>query len=161
MAGGVIVIQWALSLGGNECNSAFGSFDKTAKVWEAATGREVASIAHQDQVTFLAFSPDGMWLATSGRDKVTRVVEAATGREVARITHEETVTDLAFSPGGKYVATSNGDGAAYLWLVWPEDLILEACSRVDRNLTALEWRQYFADQPYRSTCPNLPALAEP
>ncbi len=24
MAGGVIVIQWALSLGGNECNSAFG-----------------------------------------------------------------------------------------------------------------------------------------
>ena len=95
----------------------------------------------------VAFSPDGRWLATSGRDNITRVSEAA--------------TDLAFSPGGKHLATSGADGAAYLWLLWPEDLISEACTRVGRNFTGAEWQQNFSDEPYRQTCPGLPSPAGP
>ena len=65
------------------------SFDRTARVWDSATGLEVARVTHEDQVTRLAFSPDGMWVASTGRDNATKVWEAATGREVARITHDE------------------------------------------------------------------------
>jgi hypothetical protein len=39
-------------------------------------------------------------------------------------------------------------------------LIADACSRLPRNLTRLEWRQYLGDEPYRSTCPNLPVPEE-
>ena len=119
------------------------------------------SITHEDQVNHVAFSPDGRWLATSGRDNLTRVSEAVTGLEVVRIAHEENVTDLAFSPDGNHLATSGADGAAYLWILWPEDLISEACTRVGRNFTEAEWQQYFGDEPYRRGCPNLPGLSAP
>ena len=112
-------------------------------------------------MNLLAFSPDGRWLATSGRDNVTRVSEAITGLDVVQIDHEDKVTDLAFSPDGKHLATSGADGAAYLWLLWPEDLISEACTRIGRNITGAEWQEYFSDEPYRPTCPNLPSLVEP
>ncbi len=104
----------------------------------------------------MAFSPDGNWLASTGRDNVSRVWEAATGLEMARISHEDDVTDMEFSPDGRSLATSSFDGTAYIWLVWPEDLIAEGCSRIGRNLTAEEWLSYFGDEPYRRTCPDLP-----
>jgi len=31
-----------------------------------------------------------------------------------------------------------------------------ACSRLTRNLTKEEWKQYLPDEVYRKTCPNLP-----
>jgi len=37
-----------------------------------------------------------------------------------------------------------------------EDLIPEVCSRVSRNLTPAEWKQYVGDEPYQKTCPGLP-----
>jgi hypothetical protein len=43
---------------------ATGSGDNTARVWEAATGREVSRLAHQSFVSAVAFSPDGGLLIT-------------------------------------------------------------------------------------------------
>jgi hypothetical protein len=48
------------------------------------------------------------------------------------------------------------DNAAQVWILWPEDLIDEAGSRFTRNLTYGEWQQYFPDESYSRTCPNLP-----
>jgi WD40 repeat protein len=42
------------------------------------------------------------------------------------------------------------------WYVRMEDLLDEACRRAPRNLTKNEWNQYFGNEPYRSTCLNLP-----
>jgi hypothetical protein len=47
-----------------------------------------------------------------------------------------------------------------VWLVWPEDLIAEACARLTRNLTQEEWERYLGDEPYRKTCPDLPGPEE-
>ena len=66
------------------------------------------------------------------------------------------MTDMAFSPDARSLATSSFDGTAYLWLVWPEDLITEGCSRIGRNLAPEQWLSYFGDEPYRPTCPDLP-----
>ena len=57
--------------------------DKTAKVWEAASGQEVHTLSgHTDTVWGVAFSPDGRLVATASRDKTAKVWEAASGQEV-------------------------------------------------------------------------------
>src|SRR5260370_24261389 len=48
---------------------ATGSYDKTAKIWDAATGTEVATLrGHQGTVEAVRFSPDGKILATRSHD---------------------------------------------------------------------------------------------
>ena len=56
------------------------SLDKTARVWEAATGKAIGEpLRHDDLVSSAAFSPDGKFVVTASRDKTARVWEAATG----------------------------------------------------------------------------------
>ena len=50
------------------------SEDKTGRVWDAETGREIASLnGHQDRVWTAAFSPDGKRIVTASSDKTARV----------------------------------------------------------------------------------------
>jgi len=45
------------------------SLDNTARVWEAASGREVAKLTgHTDSVWSASFSADGRWIVTASRD---------------------------------------------------------------------------------------------
>ena len=52
---------------------ASGSYDHTLRVWEAATGREVARMKHEHSVHAVAFSSDGRWVASGGEDNVVQV----------------------------------------------------------------------------------------
>ncbi len=53
---------------------ATGSRDKTAKVWDAATGKELLSLSgHSEGVHSVAWSPDGNRLATAGEDGIVQV----------------------------------------------------------------------------------------
>jgi WD40 repeat protein len=101
----------------------------------------------------LDFSPDGRYIVTVSSDDTIRVWESATGREVSRIIDE--ASSVAFSSDGKRLFTF-GRGTAALWGWLPADLIAEACSRLSRNFTLEEWRQYIPTESYRKTCPNLP-----
>jgi len=130
-------------------------FDGTVRIWKTITGDEIARMSHDARVPWIDFSPDGKHIATASYDAA-RVWEIMTGREVARIGHGDAVISVAFSPDGKYLATASIDKAARTWLVWPEDLIAEAVSRLTRNLTYQEWQQYLPNEPYCKTCPNLP-----
>jgi WD40 repeat protein len=93
------------------------SGDKTARVWDAASGETVAVLqGHTEHVLSAAFSPDGKWVVTSSNDKTARVWEAATGRSVAVLSgHEIQVVDAVFSPDGKVIATSGGDRTVRIW----------------------------------------------
>jgi len=133
-----------------------GSWDNTVRVWEAATGVEVARMTHEGYVDAVAFSLDGRWVVSGSDDNTARVWEAATGAEVARMTHEGDVDAVVFSPDGRWVVSGSDDNTARVWWWQPEDLIDLACSRLTRNLTREEWRQYLGDESYRATCPNLP-----
>ena len=57
------------------------SADKTARVWDAATGKSLATLAgHEDGVWSAQFSPDGTRIVTASGDKTARVWDAATGK---------------------------------------------------------------------------------
>ena len=61
------------------------SADKTAQVWEAATGTPIGMpLRHEDSVIRAAFSPDGARVVTASADKTARVWDAATGMPIGK-----------------------------------------------------------------------------
>src|SRR5689334_15861377 len=66
------------------------SRDKSAKLWEVRTGREVRSfLGHEASVTSVAFSADGKTLITGSNDKTVRLWDVSTGKELYSITTPE------------------------------------------------------------------------
>ncbi len=59
---------------------ATGSDDNTARVWDGATGEEVAKLTQDGTVNDVAFSPDGKYLATASKEKIVRVWNVTTGK---------------------------------------------------------------------------------
>jgi len=49
------------------------SRDKTAKLWDAASGKLIASFAHQDRVNNVLPSPDGGRVLTASWDKTAKL----------------------------------------------------------------------------------------
>jgi WD40 repeat protein len=90
--------------------------DRTARVWDATTGTEVARVEHEKGVPVVAFSADGTRIATGSRDMTARVWDAETGAEVACLAHQAEVTGVAFAPAGPLLAT-----AAQSARVWDVD----------------------------------------
>ena len=60
-----------------------GSSDQTAKVWEAASGKELFTLkGHSNEIYSVAFSPDGRRIVTGSMDDTAKVWEADTGKEL-------------------------------------------------------------------------------
>jgi hypothetical protein len=93
------------------------SADKTARIWDAATGTESAVLrGHEDTVWSAAFSPDGSRIVTPSNDKTARIWEAATGMQSAVLRgHEAAVNSAAFSPDGSRIVTASWDRTARIW----------------------------------------------
>ena len=89
---------------------ATGGDDSTARIWDAATGRQLHLLSNQtDGVNSVAFSPDGKTLATAGGDKTVRLCDVVTGREFTVLGgHNFGVTAIAFSPDGRWLVAATG-----------------------------------------------------
>jgi hypothetical protein len=96
---------------------ATGSWDGTAKVWDAAGASEPITLkGHTAGVFSVAWSPDGARLATGSVDCTAKVWDAADGREPITLKgHTGIVYSVAWSPNGKRVATGSVDGTAKVW----------------------------------------------
>ncbi len=90
--------------------------DKTAQLWEAATGKRVGPpLEHLDTVFAIAFSPDGKTLLTASDDATARVWQASSGMALHTMLHLREVRAAAFSPNGESVLTGGWDRTARLW----------------------------------------------
>jgi WD40 repeat protein len=96
---------------------ATGSEDKTARIWDVATGRERLVLeGHSDKIWAVAFSPDGKLLATASEDKTVRLWDVTTGQELAKLEgHGAGVWGIAFSPDGRLLASASWDTNTKLW----------------------------------------------
>jgi WD40 repeat protein/class 3 adenylate cyclase len=140
---------------------AVGSREGIVSVWDVSSGKELYHEHYSGAVFQVDFSPDSKYVVAIIQDHTVRVIDVQQGKEVARVIHDGEVNSAAFSPDGKYVASAGNDGIVRVWIYRPEDLIAEACSHADRNLTRAEWTQYIGDiLPYQAVCTNLPIEAE-
>jgi WD40 repeat protein len=92
--------------------------DKSARVWEVKSGRQIAVIGGASYVDMAAFSPDGGYVVTANQDATARVSEARTGGELMVLRgHQSIVWSAQFSSDGNSVVTASEDGTARVWSV--------------------------------------------
>jgi hypothetical protein len=137
------------------------SEDSTVRLWDTDTGKQHGPTleGHTDWVTGVAFSPDGVLLASSSTDLTVRLWNVETGdpHGPPLTGHADALLGVAYSPQHDRLATASRDATARLWWPFFEDWVRVGCHLVGRNLSMAEWRKLLPDTPYERTCPDLPA----
>lgn len=92
-----------------------GSADKTIKLWEVKSGREIRSFTgHTASINSVAFSPDGTRIVSASEDETVRLWDARTGSETFKLPGRfSSNVQVAFSPDGKQLASTSG--TVHLW----------------------------------------------
>jgi FOG: WD40 repeat len=93
------------------------SADRTARIWETETGKEIFQLTgHTQGVSAVVFRPDGNLLATSAADNTAYLWDAKDGHPIHKLQgHEKPITTIAFSHDGSLVVTAGQDGTARIW----------------------------------------------
>jgi WD40 repeat protein/serine/threonine protein kinase len=111
---------------------ASGGADGAAKLWDAATGREIRTFRRPVPVPVgtkprrapiyipydncVALSPDGKRLASTCSDRTVAVWNVATGVETVTLKgHTNAVNCVAFSPDGEHLASASADKTLKIW----------------------------------------------
>lgn len=106
---------------------ATGAYPGRISVWDLSTGRPIHSLSAHHNVQALAFTPDGLRLASAGVDTrseprgnfvvpgAIKIWDVVNGRELATLSgHADNVSSLAFSRDGRWLASAGRDGIK-LW----------------------------------------------
>jgi len=92
------------------------SYDKTARVWDAVSGLEIAALkGHENTVESASFSPDGSRVATAGRDGTARIWDAASGKQLFVLPQRGEVHTAKFNPSGTRVLTGSNLTGPTIW----------------------------------------------
>jgi RNA polymerase sigma factor (sigma-70 family) len=90
--------------------------DRTLRLWDPATGREIWRRQLACSASAVAFSPNGEAVAVACDDKTVRLCDPATGEELRRLVgHEGRVTSLVFTRDRKGLFTGGLDGTVRQW----------------------------------------------
>jgi WD40 repeat protein/serine/threonine protein kinase len=88
------------------------------KVWDPSTGREVLTLGgttgHQSIIWAVAFSPDGLRLASGSWDRTVKIWDAKTGILQRTLVHPDRVESVAFGRGD-WLASATASGKVQVW----------------------------------------------
>ena len=95
---------------------ASGGFYCCANIYDLASAKCVMLLGHQDYLIYVAFSPDGKFLATACQDRTVKIWDIEAGREIRTLVgHTGPVTCVAFSPDGKRLVSGSYDKTIRVW----------------------------------------------
>ncbi|HXQ38285.1 MAG TPA: hypothetical protein VN843_30040 [Anaerolineales bacterium] len=143
---------------------ASGSADGNIIMWDMTTQPPIshALIGASSLVARVVFSPSGKILASSHYDKTIILWDVETHQRIGPplTGHAGSVHGIAFSPDGLILASGSIDNNIILWDMNPQSWLAKSCLRAGRNLTRVEWAQYFPEEEYHKTCEQWPLEAE-
>ena len=85
-----------------------GSYDKTVKIWNPATGEELCQLrGHTDRVSSVCFSPDGAKIVSGSWDEKVLIWDAASGEHLCSLKVDNSVGSIAYSPDGSKLAAAH------------------------------------------------------
>ncbi|HQR34894.1 MAG TPA: AAA-like domain-containing protein [Blastocatellia bacterium] len=93
------------------------STDKTLRLWDSATNRELASFPNDShRQTDFAFSSDGSLIAFISDSHTVKLIETATQKELRLFAASEmSIYAVALSPNNRFLAALSTDGVIKIW----------------------------------------------
>ena len=84
------------------------SEDRTIKIWEAATGRELRTLRHAEPLTAMALSPDDKTIIAADEKGNINLWNLPTGKSLGKLSGKPTpgISSLSFSPDGRYAVST-------------------------------------------------------
>lgn len=137
-----------------------GGVDGMFKLWDINTGHPAVALeGHMDEIRSVAFSPDGITLASTSYDNTIKLWDISTGRTIATLEgHTEHIHSVVFSPDGttlaswgnlgveiwdvamgSTIATLNGDTSWISSMMFSPDGVLLAVGSGDRMVKLWLW----------------------
>jgi len=90
--------------------------DDAVRIWDPLTGELVTELkGHTNGILSIAFSPDGLSLASGSYDKTVRVWDWKTGKATILEGHHGSVNGVAFSGDGGSLASVSSDHTLRVW----------------------------------------------
>ena len=136
-------------------------FNDLAHIWDAETGEELLTLTgHEDNVTQALWSKDGSQIVTVSWDDTVRLWNAEAGTKRVIIDPRVGATYVVWNQDGSRILVTGIGGRVEQYFTRLEDLMAIGCERATRNLSQVKWQQFMGNQPYRTTCSNLPVPEE-
>ena len=94
-----------------------GSGDRTLKLWDTASGRELRTLnGHTDNVRSVAFSLDGRTIVSVSGDNTIKLWDTASGRELRTLSERgSSISAVAFSANGSKMVSCRQDKTINIW----------------------------------------------
>ena len=89
--------------------------DKTIKLWDVSSGREIRTVHDNDVIRTATFSPNGEYVLYGGFGAL-KLLEVSSGKQMRTFgANSRYVKSVAFSPNGQYALSGSSQNSVKLW----------------------------------------------